>query len=68
MMNSAVRDRMYTAHRIQTKGLKRCVQFRRFKTTYIIIFLKTLTQETEYKSEDHLQKFYAWYCFGDDTN
>ena len=42
-------------------------QFRRFITTYIINFFKTLTQETEYNSEDHLHKSCAWHCYGDVT-
>ena len=40
-------------------------QFRRFKATYIINCFKTLIQETEYNSEDRLNKSSAWYCFGD---
>ena len=40
-------------------------QFRRVKTTYIINFFKTLTEETKYNSEDHLHKSCAWYSFGD---
>ena len=42
-------------------------QFCRFITTHIINFFKTLTQETEYNSEDHLHKSCAWHCYGDVT-